>query len=77
MAIAWDSLEKRYDELSNELSNPSLDSNKRHLLQKEFSNLSRVLQKHREITEIERKDCSNQKRCRNHRGSGTCADVCR
>ena len=53
MAIAWDSLEKRYEELSNELANPSLDSGKRHLLQKEFSNLSHVLQKHREITDID------------------------
>ncbi len=61
MAIAWDSLEKRYDELSNELANPSLDSNKRHLLQKEFSNLSRVLQKHREITDIERKIVQTKK----------------
>lgn len=55
MAIAWDSLEKRYAELSDQLANPSLETSKRTALQKEFSNLSQVLEKHREITEIERK----------------------
>lgn len=55
MAIAWDSLEKRYAELSDQLVNPSLETSKRTALQKEFSNLSQVLEKHREITEIERK----------------------
>ena len=55
MSIAWDSLQKRYDELSQLLSNPSIDSSKRTLLQKEFSHISGVLEKHKEITEIERK----------------------
>lgn len=53
MAIAWDSLKKRYDELSHELANPSLETNKRTLLQREFSNLSLVLEKHRQIVQIE------------------------
>jgi len=53
MAIAWDSLQKRHDELSHELANPSLENNKRTLLQKEFSNLSLVLEKHRQIVQVE------------------------
>ncbi|CAN5154687.1 peptide chain release factor 1 [soil metagenome] len=61
MAIAWESLQKRYDELSLLLSNSELESNKRHLYQKEFSNLSQVLAKHREITEIEHKIVQTQK----------------
>lgn len=55
MAIAWDSLEKRYQELSNELANPSLDTNKRQLFQKEFSNLSQLLERHRAMVDIDRK----------------------
>lgn len=55
MAIAWDSLEKRYAELSDQLASPHLETNKRTALQREFSNLSLVLEKHREITTIERK----------------------
>ncbi len=55
MAIAWDSLQKRYDELSDQLASPSLESSKRHLLQKEFSRLSLVLEKHRAITHLEQK----------------------
>lgn len=61
MAIAWDSLQKRYDELSLLLSNPELESNKRHLYQKEFSNLSQVLAKNREITDFDRKIGQAQK----------------
>lgn len=61
MAIAWDSLQKRYDELSLLLSNPDLESNKRTQFQKEFSNLSSVLSKHREITDVEKKIAQAQK----------------
>lgn len=61
MAIAWDSVQKRYDELSLLLSNPALESNKRHLYQKEFSHLSQILAKHREIADIERKILQAQK----------------
>ena len=53
MAIAWDSLQKRYDELSGELSNPSMDVNKRQQLQREFSNLTLLLEKHRQIVALE------------------------
>ena len=55
MAIAWDSLEKRYQELSNELANPHLDTSKRQLFQKEFSNLTQLLERHRAMVDIDRK----------------------
>lgn len=61
MAIAWDALQKRYDELSILLSNPDLESNKRTSFQKEFSNLSLVLEKHRHITDVEHKIAQSQK----------------
>ncbi|GMU18955.1 MAG: peptide chain release factor 1 [Candidatus Babeliales bacterium] len=61
MAIAWDSLQKRYDELSNLLSNPDLESNKRISFQKEFSHLSSVLEKHHEISDVEQKIAQAQK----------------
>lgn len=53
MAIAWDSLEKRYQELSEQLANPSLEASKRQPLQKEFSHISQILEKHRQIVGIE------------------------
>ena len=55
MSIAWDSLQKRYHELSDQLSNPSIDSNKRVQLQKEFSHLTQILEKHRQIEALETK----------------------
>jgi peptide chain release factor 1 len=61
MAIAWDSLEKRYTELSDLLASPNLETSKRTALQKEFSNLSSVLEKHREITQIEQKIAQTKK----------------
>jgi peptide chain release factor 1 len=51
MNIAWDSLKKRHEELSHELAQPGLDSSKRHVLQKEFSLLNTLLQKHQEIVD--------------------------
>ena len=55
MAIAWDSLEKRYQELSDELTNSQLDTNKRQLFQREFSNLTQLLERHRTMVDIDRK----------------------
>lgn len=52
MAIQWDTLQKRYDELSNLLSEPNLDSSKRHKFQKELSQLTAVLGKHGEIERL-------------------------
>lgn len=61
MAIAWDALQKRYDELSHELANPSLDTQKRQQLQREFSNLNLVLQKHRHIVDLEQQITHSKK----------------
>lgn len=61
MAIAWDSLQKRHDELGHGLANPSLDSSKRHLLQKEFSQLSHLLEKHHQILSLQAKIAEAQK----------------
>lgn len=61
MAIAWDSLQTRYDELSLLLSNSDLESSKRLLYQKEFSQLSQILSKHREILAVEIKIAQSRK----------------
>lgn len=52
MAIQWDTLQKRYDELSHLLSEPNLDSGKRHKFQKELSQLTAVLGKHADIERL-------------------------
>ena len=52
MAIQWDALQKRHDELSSLLSEPNLDSSKRHKFQKELSQLTSVLGKHGEIERL-------------------------
>jgi peptide chain release factor 1 len=52
MAIQWDTLQKRYDELSGILSEPNLESSRRHKLQKEHSQLTSVLGKHGEIERL-------------------------
>lgn len=52
MAIQWDTLQKRYDELSHLLSEPNIDSSKRSKFQKELSQLTAVLSKHAEIERL-------------------------
>jgi peptide chain release factor 1 len=51
--IAWDLLQKRYDELNVQVSSSTLESNKRHLVQKELSYLSTILNKRKEIERLE------------------------
>lgn len=53
MAIQWDLLEKRHDELSEQLSSPTLESSKRLKFQKEHAQLSGLLSKHKEILALE------------------------
>lgn len=43
MAVLWETIQKRFDELSEQLAAPSLENSKRHLLQKEMSLLSTLL----------------------------------
>jgi peptide chain release factor 1 len=53
MAIEWGALQVRHDELSQELTSPSLDPSKRHKLQKEFSRISELLYEHKTIRALE------------------------
>jgi len=41
-AVSWERLGERYNSLSQELLNPSLDQKKRSELQREFSHLSEL-----------------------------------
>lgn len=52
MAIQWDALSKRYDELTNTLADHSIDPSKRHKLQKECSYLSTLLTKRNHIVRL-------------------------
>lgn len=45
----WRTSQARYDEISQQLLSPALDSSKRHILQKELSYLSTILTKQKEI----------------------------
>ena len=49
----WDQLRKRHDELTKILINPSLESSKRHALQKELSLLARLLVKQDAIGDLQ------------------------
>lgn len=55
MNIAWESLQKRHDELAQQLADPHLDTSKRHAMQKELSGLSVILNQHNKITDLEKK----------------------
>lgn len=51
--IAWNDIQKRYDELASSLASAALDNQKRHTLQKEMSYISTLLNKHKEIERLE------------------------
>ncbi len=51
--IQWDVIQKRYDELNDQVNSASFESGKRHIVQKELSYLSTLLGKHREIMRLE------------------------
>src|SRR5690242_17197696 len=52
MAVQWDILQNRYDELAVLLADPHLDNTKRHKLRKEFSRLTNILGKYKEISSL-------------------------
>lgn len=52
MSIQWDELQHKYDEISEQLINPSLDTQKRQELQKEHSQLTQLLEIHKSITAL-------------------------
>ena len=49
---AWEVLTKRYDHLTEQVSDPSLDHVKRQQLQKELSHLRGLLQKKQEVDHL-------------------------
>lgn len=49
----WSSLQKRYDELNEQLISTSIEASQRHVVQKELSTLSTLLNKHQEIVRLE------------------------
>ena len=51
--IAWNDIQARYDQLSNELSSSSIEASKRHQVQKELSFLTNLLNRNNEIKKIE------------------------
>lgn len=53
MQIPWHTLQERYDQISQKLTSTSLDTMQRQALQKEFSQLSALLSKHKEIQSLE------------------------
>ncbi|HSW73942.1 MAG TPA: peptide chain release factor 1 [Candidatus Limnocylindria bacterium] len=67
MIIAWDELQKRHDEIVGHLASPTVDSGKRHELQKELARLTQLLAKHTSITALERQIKESQ----DQQGSGT------
>jgi peptide chain release factor 1 len=54
--FSWDALARRYEELGQQISSPSLEASQRHVLQKEFSYLSTILHKRREIEALEKQE---------------------
>jgi len=50
----WGSLKKRYDELNEQLISSALESNKRHIVQKELSIISTILNKYQELSELKK-----------------------
>lgn len=51
--VNWENLEKRYSELTSLLNSPNMDNDKRHSYQKEVSYLGTILNKYREIKQLE------------------------
>lgn len=54
MAIQWDALRKRHNEITEQLLAPSIDATKRQKLQREHAQLGHLLAKHAEIEKFEK-----------------------
>ncbi len=54
-ATLWETIQRRHDEIAHQLSDVSIDQDKRPKLQKNFSILTDLLAKRREILDLERK----------------------
>jgi peptide chain release factor 1 len=55
MTTHYEQLKARFQELTHELLHPSLESNKRHLLQKELSEITLLLNKYDQLRELDQK----------------------
>ena len=55
MSIQWDKIQERSDELAEKLAGSAVDPKERHVLQKEHSQLSSLLEKHNQIELIQQK----------------------
>ncbi|MGE0206959.1 MAG: PCRF domain-containing protein, partial [Candidatus Babeliales bacterium] len=55
MSLDWAALQKRYEEIGQQLSTSSLDQQLRQKLQKEASQLSALLQKHTALQDAQKK----------------------
>ena len=53
MAIEWEQISKRRDELNDTLLKEGLSHDKRLLIQKELSKISSLLDAHKQISELE------------------------
>jgi peptide chain release factor 1 len=51
--IPWDMIQERYNELNAQVASAMLENNKRHTVQKELSYLSTLLNKNKEIEQLE------------------------
>ncbi len=56
--IAWDDIQQRFDELNQQVSSSSLESSKRHVVQKELSYLSTLLSKRKELDRLTKEKTS-------------------
>jgi len=56
----WEELRARHDELTRKLSDPAVDSSKRHMLQKELSLLSNLLSKQDAVQELQKQLTQNK-----------------
>lgn len=63
MAIEWNTLAQRFDTISKELVDPSLNPQKRQELQKEHSRLDQLLTLHKKVTELEGELTEAQQQC--------------
>jgi peptide chain release factor 1 len=55
MDIAWETVQKRYDELALLLADHALETSKRQALQKEFSGLSSLLSQHNRMLDLQKR----------------------
>ena len=59
--LSWDTIARRFDELTEQASSPTLESSKRHQVQKELSYINTLLTKHKEIVRLEEEKSALQK----------------